>query len=67
MAQTILLGSGPHKLTWAYGFPGGSDGKVCACNAGDLDSVTGQEDPLEKELATHSSTLPRPIQWTEAL
>ena len=23
------------------GFPGGSDGKVSACNAGDLDSVSG--------------------------
>ena len=32
---------------------GGSDGKASACNVGDL----GQEDPLEKEMATHSSTL----------
>ena len=35
------------------GFPGGSDGKESACNAGDL----GWEDPLEKEMATHSSIL----------
>ena len=34
------------------GFPGGSDGKD-SCNAGSL----GQEDPLEKEMATHSSNL----------
>jgi len=27
----------------------------------------GQEDPLEKEMATHSSVLARKIPWTEAL
>ena len=27
----------------------------------------GQEDPLEKEMATHSSTLAWKIQWTEEL
>ena len=25
----------------------------------------GQEDPLEKEMATHSSTLAREVPWTE--
>ena len=30
------------------GFPGGSDSKESACNAGDLGSILGQEDPLEK-------------------
>ena len=39
------------------GFPGGSDSKVSACNAGDPVQSPGQEDPLEKEMATHSSTL----------
>ena len=29
--------------------------KVSACNAGDLGSIPGWEDPLEKEMATHSS------------
>ena len=29
------------------GFPGGSDGKESACNAGDLGLTLGQEDPLE--------------------
>ena len=33
--------------------PGGLDGKASAHNVGDL----GWEDPLEKEMATHSSTL----------
>ena len=27
----------------------------------------GQEDPLEKEMATHSGTLARKIPWTEEL
>ena len=26
---------------WQLRFPGGSDGKVSACNAGDLDSIPG--------------------------
>ena len=37
------------------GFPGGSDGKASAYNAGDLGSIPGSG-PLEKEMATHSST-----------
>ena len=28
-------------------------------------SIPGQEDPLEKEMATHSSTLAWKIPWTE--
>ena len=43
------------------GFPGGSDGKESACNAGDL----GQEDPLEEGVATHSSILTWRILWSE--
>ena len=39
------------------GFPGGSAGKESACNAGDWVQSLGQEDPLEKEMATHSSIL----------
>ena len=27
----------------SMGFPGGSNGKVCACNAGDLGSIPGLE------------------------
>ena len=47
------------------GFPGGSDGKESACNAGDLGSIPRLEDPLEKGMATHSSTLASRIPWTE--
>ena len=39
--------------------PGGSDGKESVCNTGELNtgSIGGWEDPLEKEMATHSSIL----------
>ena len=42
-----------------------SDGKESACNAGDLGSIPGWEDPLEKGMATHSSILAWRIPQTE--
>ena len=57
-----------HGLGWAQnpmGFPGGSDGKASANNAEDPGLTPGQEDPLEKEMATHSSILAWKISWTE--
>ena len=42
-------------------FPGGSDSKVSVYNVGDL----GWEDPLEKEMAVHFSTLAWKIPWME--
>ena len=45
--------------------PGGSDGKASAYSAGDPGLIPGQEDPLEKEMAAHSSTLVWKIPWTE--
>ena len=47
------------------GFPGGSDGKEPTCNAEEPVRSLGQEDPLEKGMATHSSILDRKIPWTE--
>ena len=47
------------------GFPGNSVGKESACNARDMGSISGQEDPLEQEMATHSSNLAWKIPWTE--
>ena len=47
------------------GFPGGSDGKESACNAGDPDLIPGLGITLEKEMATHSNTLALRIPWTE--
>ena len=46
-------------------FPGGADDKASAYNAGDLGSIPGSEDPLEKEMATHSSILAWKIPWTK--
>ena len=46
-------------------FPGGSDSKTSVCNAGDLVQSLGWEDPREKEMATHSSTLAWKIPRTE--
>ena len=54
------------KPPWSHlGFPGGLDGKESASNAGDLGSIPGWEDPLEKEMATHFSVLAWRIPWTE--
>ena len=47
----------PSHLTLYMGFPGGSDSKECACIAGDIVWSVGEEDPLEKEIATHSGIL----------
>ena len=46
-------------------FPGGSVGEESACNAGDPGLIPGGEDPLEKEVATHSGILAWEIPWTE--
>ena len=47
------------------GFPGGSDSKESAYNVGDLGSVLGWADTLEKGMATHLSMLAWRIQRTE--
>ena len=39
--------------------------KNLPANAGDMVGTLHQEDPLEKEMATHSSILARRIPWTE--
>ena len=36
-----------------------------ACSAGDLSLIPGRENPLEKEMAAHSSILAWEIPWTE--
>ena len=47
------------------GLHSGSDCKEPACSAGDLVQFLGWEDPLEKEVATHSSALAWRTPWTE--
>ena len=46
-------------------FPGGSDGKESACNAGDPSLIPGSGRPTGKGIATHSSILglPRWLTW----
>ena len=39
--------------------------KNLPANAGDADLIPESEDPLEKEMATHSSILAWKIPWTE--
>ena len=48
-----------------WGFPGGSDGKGLPTMQETWVRHLGQEDPLEKEMATHSSTLAWKMPWTE--
>ena len=47
------------------GFPGGSEVMNLPANAGDVGSILCWEDPLEKEVASHSSILAWRIPWTE--
>ena len=47
------------------GFPGGSDSKSSACSTGNWVRSLGWEDPLEKEMAIHSSTAAWKIPWAE--
>ena len=59
------------KLRTGQGFPGGASGKELSCQCRRhkrlrFDSL-GWEDPLEKEMATHSSILDWEIPWTEKL
>ena len=55
------------QMAFGLGFPSGSDGKESSCNAGNQMQVgfLDQEDPLEKRMAAHSSTLAWRIPWTE--
>ena len=47
------------------GFPGGSDGKESACNAGDLGSIPGLGRSPGEGMATHFSIVAGRIPWTE--
>ena len=52
------------ELLPSFGFPGDSNGRESTCSSGNPDSL-GQEDPLEKGVAAHSSILAWEIAWTE--
>ena len=51
--------------TISFDFPGGSDLKSLPTMWETWIRSLGQKDPLEKEIATHSSILVRKISWTE--
>ena len=53
----------PKVPLYRKGFPGGLDGKP-AMQESQVQSL-GWEDPLEKEMATHSDILAGKIPWTE--
>ena len=53
------------KLCCSQGFPGGSVVKNPPASIGDAGSIPGSGRSLEKEMATHSSTLAWEISWTE--
>ena len=52
----IYIHTHTHIHTIYMGFPGGSDSKESACNAGDLDLIPGLRRPLEEGMATHFSS-----------
>ena len=63
ISQATITGVGSHSLlqglnpSLLLGFHGSSDSKESACNAETWVQPLGWEDPLEKEMATHSSIL----------
>ena len=52
------------KFSFSSNLACGSAGEESACNVGDLGSILGWEEPLEKGKATHSSVLGWRIPWT---
>ena len=68
-----FLGQTTKALLWCsesstpvcLGLPRSSVGKESACSAGAWVRFLGWEDPMEKEMATHSSILAWRIPWTE--
>ena len=63
--KTLYSYSNQGFMILVEGFPGDSDGKESACNAGDPVWSLGWEDPLEKGTSTHSRILAWRIPWTE--
>ena len=64
-SQRQKIKSGLEHINQPKDFPGGSEGKVSAFNAGDLGLIPGWGRSLEKEMATHSSILAWKTPWME--
>ena len=56
-----------HIFIYTWAFPGGSAVQNPSANAGDAGSIPGWKVPLEKEIATYSSTLVREIREQRSL
>ena len=72
LSGIVVLWLGLYHISWRYfrwkGIPWWFRDKEFTCNGGDAGhrfQSLGWEDPLEKEMATHSSTLVWKIPWTE--
>ena len=57
-SQTQLKRLSTHQQPFIWGFSGGSDSKISACNAGDPDLIPRLGRSPGKEMVTHSSILP---------
>ena len=65
-SNLLSLSLSNYKATfWKHLCLHSSGGKESACNAGDPGSFLGWEDPVEKEMAIHSSILAWTVPWTE--
>ena len=62
---SFLTSLSPHWREGSLGFPGGSEVKCLPAMWETWVQSQGREDPLEKEMATHSSTLAWKIPWTK--
>ena len=60
----LFLSMDTFEFLPSFGFPGDSNDRESACNAGNPGSL-GRGDPLEKGVATHSGILAWEIPWTE--
>ena len=64
-SQTALMNYSKEVGSRVSIFPGGSEVKASASNAGNLGSIPGSGRPPEKEMAAHSSIHAWRIPWTE--
>ena len=61
----IMSSSSLYLVYISWGLPKWLSGKESTCNAGDMGSILGREDLLEKEMATYCSILAWKVPWTE--
>lgn len=64
-AMTIMSSSNLYLVYRSWRLLKWLSGKESTCNAGDMGSILGREDLLEKEMATYCSILAWKVPWTE--